>query len=171
MSDQMSEWMEDLGWMSSCGKIWKLWRSGPPSRLYSSDFIDLMLMKNNPHFRERQREPERDRGDRRGEGTDNSHRQRGEVEQRAGQRQCWGGDIMMTSLAQRGRGRRSQGSCGWGDLFSPRGPLIWLPGKHPSIAERESHWEGSCPALTDEETNGLWNSISCETHSQGGAAS
>lgn len=60
---------------------------------------------------------------------------------------------------------------GVGVTCGPWGRLIWLPGKPPCIADGESHREGSCPAMTDGETNGLWNSISCEIHSEGGAAS
>lgn len=75
---------------------------------------------------------------------------------------CWPREVKL---------RGSQGSCGCGGYFRPWGLLIWLPGKPPSIADGESHREGSCPAMTDGETNSLWNSISCETHSEGGAAS
>lgn len=75
---------------------------------------------------------------------------------------------MATLMTRGGRFRRkSQGSCGCGGYFRPWGRLIWLPGKPPSIADGESHREGSCPAMTDGETNDLWNSISCETHSEG----
>lgn len=80
-------------------------------------------------------------------------------------------DIMMTLMTQGGRVRGSQGSCGCGGYFRPWGSLIWLLGKPPSLADGESHREGSCPAMTDGETNGLWNSISCEIHSEGGVAS
>lgn len=74
------------------------------------------------------------------------------------------GDIMETLMTQGGRGGGgSQSSCGCGAYFRPWGSLIWLPGKPPSAADRESHREGSCPAVTDRETNGLWNSVSCET--------
>lgn len=48
---------------------------------------------------------------------------------------------------------------------------LGLLGNPPSIAYRKSHREWSCPAMTDGETNDLWNSISCERHSKAGAAS
>lgn len=76
----------------------------------------------------------------------------------------------MTSVTQGdGVSQRGQGSCGCGGYFRPWGHLI--PGKPPSITHGESHREESCPALTDGETNGLWNSISCETYCKGVDAS
>lgn len=148
-----------VGRSGSCGVPWA------PSRFASSAFIDLNLMKNCVLVTETNA--------RRDLGWGETDRQlpQIEAEERVLPNQCEGTDITITPVTRGGRTRGSKAPVGVAVTLGPQGQLIWLPGKPPSIADRESHWGGSCPAMTDGETNGLWNSISCEIHSEGGAAS
>lgn len=77
-----------------------------PSFFASSDYIDPNLMENSVLATERKR----------GEGGSDS-------------------DIMATLMTQVRRVGGSQGSCGCGGYFRPRGRLNWLPGKPPSLTQ------------------------------------